>query len=169
LSVRHPRERGDPGSPIRCPGLWTPAFARVTQWAAGRSGNFGRNMRDNLDDGAMGCASAAVEDVIAELLHLEDRGVGAPGDWLSDMRVDDLANDDVVVTLFDDAGDPALDRGRCRIEDRCPGRALVDGLAGELAVFELGRLEEGECDPLTVLAEHVQGKGLGILYDAVSA
>src|SRR5271169_6620753 len=79
--------------------------------------------------------SAAVEDVVAEFLHLEDRSVWAPGDRLCDMRVDDLADDDVVVALLDDAGDLALDRRRSRIEDWDPGRALVNGLARELAVF----------------------------------
>src|ERR1700731_1265518 len=86
-------------------------------------------------------ASAAVEDVVAEFLHFEDRGVRAPGDRLCHMRLDDLADDDMVVTLLDDAGDPALDRRRCRIEDRRAGGTLVNGLPGELAVFELGRLE----------------------------
>src|SRR5271167_3090085 len=100
-------------------------------------------------------SSAAVKDVVAEFLHLEDRGVRAPGDWFRDMRIDDLADDDVVVALLDDAGDPALDRGRCGVEDRCASRAFVNGLAGELAVFELGRLEESERDAFAVLAEHV--------------
>src|SRR5690349_632565 len=54
--------------------------------------------------------SAAVEHVVAELLHLEDRGVRAPGDRFCDVRLDDLADDDVVIALLDDAGDPALDR-----------------------------------------------------------
>src|SRR6516164_5369743 len=80
--------------------------------------------------------SAAVKDVVAEFLHLEDRGVRAPGDRFRDMRLDDLADDDVMVALLDDAGDLALHRRRCGIEDRRPGRALVNGLAGELAVFE---------------------------------
>src|ERR1700751_2082989 len=87
-------------------------------------------------EGAM-AASAAIENVVAEFLHLEDRGVRAPGNRLCDMRVDDLADDDVVVALLDDAGHSALDRRRCRIEDRRAGRTLVNGLAGELAVFEL--------------------------------
>src|SRR3984893_3124962 len=95
--------------------------------------------------------SAAVKDVVAEFLHFEDRGVRAPGDRLCHMRLDDLADDDVVVALLDDAGDSALDRRRCGIEDRRAGGALMDRLAGELAVFEFGRLEEGERDALAVL------------------
>src|SRR5215472_15611494 len=113
--------------------------------------------------------SAAVKDVVAELLHFEDGGVRAPGNRLSDMRLDDLADDDVVVALLDDAGNLALDRRRRCIEDRYPGRALVNGLTRELAVFELGRLEEGEGDRFAVLAQHVQCKGLRFLDDAVGA
>src|SRR5262245_38671006 len=73
--------------------------------------------------------SAAVEDVVAEVLHLEDRGVRAPDDRLAQVGLDDLADDDVMVALLDDAGHPALDRRRGGIEDRRPGRALVNGLA----------------------------------------
>src|SRR6516162_4983247 len=85
------------------------------------------------------------------------------------MRVYDLADDDVVVALLDDAGDLALDRGRCRVEYRYAGRALMNRLTRELAVFELGRLEEGESDAFPVLAEHVQREGFGLLDDAVGA
>src|SRR5215813_15506015 len=100
--------------------------------------------------------STAVEDVVAELLHLEDRGVRAPGNGLCDMRVDDLADDDMVVALLDNAGDLALDCGWRRVEYRHSGRALVNGLAGELAAFELRRLEERKGDAFAVLAQHVQ-------------
>src|SRR4029077_20697592 len=82
-------------------------------------------------------ASTAVEDVVAKLLHLEDRGIRTPGDGLCDMRIDDLADNDVVVALLDNAGDLALDRGWRRVEDWRSGRALVNGMAGELAAFEL--------------------------------
>ncbi len=85
------------------------------------------------------------------------------------MRLDDLADGDVVVTLLDDAGELALDRRQRRIEDRRAVAALVDGLAGELAVFERGRLEEGERHPLVLLAEHVQGEVLGGLDQRIGA
>src|SRR6516225_7785919 len=101
-----------------------------------------------------GPASAAVEDVVAEFFHLEDRGVRTAGDRLWQMRLDDFADHDVVIALLDDAGDPALDRRRGGIEDRGSGRALVNGLTAQLAVLELGRLEEGEGRSLLVLAEH---------------
>jgi hypothetical protein len=45
----------------------------------------------------------------------------------------------------------------------------VNGLARELAVFELGRLEEGECNAFAVLARHVQRERLGVFDDAVRA
>src|SRR6516164_940340 len=89
-------------------------------------------------------SSATVKDVVAEFLHLEDRGVRTPGDRFRDMRVDDLADDDMVVALLDDAGDLALDRGRGCVEDRHSGRAFMDRLTGKLAVLQLSRLEEGE-------------------------
>src|SRR5712672_3641637 len=87
--------------------------------------------------------SAAVEDVVAEVLHFEDRDIGAALYRLRQMRLGDLADDDVVVALFDDAGHLALDRGEGGVEDRSAVRALVDLLSGQLAAFELSRLEEG--------------------------
>src|SRR5260370_42514775 len=113
--------------------------------------------------------SAAVKDVIAEFLHLEDRGVRAPGDRLWQMRLDDFADHDVVITLFNNAGDPAFDRSGRGIEDRGSCGAFVNGLTAQLAILQFGRLEEGEGGPLLVLAQHVQGKRLGILDDLVGA
>ena len=86
---------------------------------------------------ASGQGLAAVEDVVAEVLHFEDRDVGAAGDRVRHVRLDDFGDDDVVVALLDDAGDLALDRGEGGVEDRRAVRALVDRLAGELAVLEL--------------------------------
>src|SRR5207237_3477181 len=78
--------------------------------------------------------SAAVEHVVAEILHLEDRGIGPTLDGLRQMRLSDLADDNVVVALLDAAGDLAFDRGQRRIKDRRAVGALVDRLAAELAV-----------------------------------
>src|SRR4051795_11647847 len=86
--------------------------------------------------------SAALEHVVAEVLHFEDRDIGAALDRLRQMRLGDLADDNVVVALFDDAGHLALDRGEGGVEDRRAVRALVDRLPGQLAAFELCRLEE---------------------------
>src|SRR6267154_4767682 len=113
--------------------------------------------------------SAAVKDVVAELLHLEDRGVRAPSDRLWQMRLDDFADHDVVIALFNDAGDPAFDRSGRGIEDWGSGGAFVNGLTAQLAILELGRLEEGESSSLLFLAQHVQGKRFGILDDLVGA
>ena len=63
------------------------------------------------------------------------------------MRFGDLADDDVMVALLDDAGDLALDRGQRRVEDRRAVGALVDRLTAEFAVCQLRRLEEGLCAP----------------------
>ena len=51
------------------------------------------------------------------------------------MRLDDLGDNDVMVALLDDRGDPAFDRGNRRIEDRRPIAGVTDGLAGDLAAF----------------------------------
>jgi len=118
---------------------------------------------------ACGGASAAVEDVVAEVLHFEDGGVGAAGDRVRQVRLGDLADDDVVVALLDDARHLAFDRGERGVEDRCAVAALVEGLAGELAAFERGRLEEGEGEALVLLAQHVEGEGLGVLDDRIGA
>src|SRR6516164_2630231 len=100
-------------------------------------------------------ASAAVEDIVAEIFHLEDGGVRAPDDRLGQVGLDDLADDDVMVALLDDAGNAAFNRCRGRIEDRRSGGALVNGEAAQLTVFQFGRLEEGEGSSLLLLAEHV--------------
>src|SRR5262245_49010506 len=56
--------------------------------------------------------SPAIEHVVAEILHLEDGGVGAAGRRLVEMRLDHLADHDVMVTLLDDASDAALHGAR---------------------------------------------------------
>lgn len=47
-------------------------------------------------------ASAAIEHIVAQILHFEDCRVGASGGRLQQMRLGDLADDDVVIALFDD-------------------------------------------------------------------
>src|SRR5436305_4247472 len=47
--------------------------------------------------------SAAVEHVVAEILHFEDRGIRATLDALRQMRLGDFADDDVMIALLDDA------------------------------------------------------------------
>jgi hypothetical protein len=69
------------------------------------------------------------------------------------VRLDDLADANVMVAPLDNAGDPALDRRRRGVEDRGCGRALADGLAAELAVLQCGRLEERKRRALLALAE----------------
>src|SRR5205807_8080565 len=81
-------------------------------------------------------ASAAIEDVVAEVLHFEDRDIRAALDRVRHMRFGHLADDDVVVALLDDAGDLAFDGGQGGIEDRRAVGALVDRLAGQLAALE---------------------------------
>ena len=45
----------------------------------------------------------------------------------------------------------------------------MNGLPAELAVLQLGRLEEGEGSTLLILAEHVQRERLFVLDDLVGA
>src|ERR1700747_1678014 len=85
------------------------------------------------------------------------------------MSVDDFTDDDVMIALPDDAVATAFDRRRCGIEDRYPGRALVNGLPAQLAILQPGRLEKSEGGALLVLAEHVQRKFLLVLDDLIGA
>src|SRR5262245_65133414 len=57
-------------------------------------------------------ALTAVEDVVAEILHLEDGSVGTAGRRLVEMRLDHLADHDVMVALLDDVGDAAFHGAR---------------------------------------------------------
>src|SRR5690348_3684052 len=104
--------------------------------------------------------SAAVENVVAEILHLQDRGIGPAGQRRLEMGVDHFADHDVMVALLDDRGDAAFDRARRLGENWRAGRALAVRLATELAFADHGRLEEAEGHALVVLAEHVERKCL---------
>ena len=107
----------------------------------------------------MDCASAAVEDVVAEILHFEDRGVGAAGDRLRDMRLDDFTDDDVMIALLDDAGDPALDGGQRGVEDRRAVVALVDRLtADNLPSSSLAGLKNVKAIPFCSLPSMLRTK-----------
>ncbi len=106
-------------------------------------------------------SSAAVEHVVAKVLHFEDRGVGPALDRVWHMRLDDLGDDDVVVALLDDAGDLALDRGQGGVEDRRAVRPLVDRLAAELAVW--AGLKNVKASPLCSLPSMLSVKFLVFL------
>src|SRR5262249_52715547 len=112
---------------------------------------------------------AAVEDVVAEILHLEDGGVGTSGRGLVEMRLDHLADHDVMVALLDDAGDAALHGARCLDQQRRAGRALAIGLPAQLAILDVDRPEEGEGEALLLLAQHVEREGARRLDDLVGA
>src|ERR1700722_15627246 len=89
--------------------------------------------------------SAAVEDVVTEVLHLEDRGIGATGGRLAQVRVDDFAHHDVVIAFLDNRLHLALQGADRGIEDRLRrGGPAHEGLAREHAILQLCRLEEGE-------------------------
>ena len=59
---------------------------------------------------AMRHALSAVEYVVAEVLHFQDGGVRPAGQRLVEMRLDYFADNDVVIALFDNSRNPALDR-----------------------------------------------------------
>src|SRR5262249_60878426 len=86
---------------------------------------------------------AAVENVVAEILHLEDGGVGTSGRRRVEMRLDHFADHDVMVALLDDAGDAALHGARRVDQERHARRALAIGLPENLAILDVGRPEEG--------------------------
>src|SRR5215468_4124176 len=98
-------------------------------------------------------ASTAVENVVAEILHLEDGGVGTSGRRLVEMSLDHLADHDVMVALLDDAGDAALHGARRVDQQRRARRALAIRLSGNLAILDVGRPEEGEGESLLLLAQ----------------
>src|ERR1700722_15806592 len=69
--------------------------------------------------------SPAVKHVVAEILHFQDRGVGAAGRRLLQMRFDHFADHDVMIALFDDGGDLAFDGARRVGENRHAGRSRL--------------------------------------------
>src|SRR3546814_1217001 len=79
-------------------------------------------------------ASAAVENVVAQILHFEDGQVRASFGVLVEMRLGDFADDHVVVAQFHNLNHLALDRRDRAGDDRGAVVARAEGLAGNLAV-----------------------------------
>ena len=96
-----------------------------------------------------------VEDRISQIRHRQDGVVGAAGPGNREVRLGHFGDDDVMVALFDDGGDAAFDGADGGIEDRGAVAAFMEGVAGELAVLQLRRFEEGEGAAFAVLSEHV--------------
>src|SRR3546814_11222384 len=97
--------------------------------------------------------SAAGETGVAQILQFEDGQVGASFRVLVEMRLGDFADDHVVVAQVHNLNHLALDRRDRAGDDRGAVVARAEGLAGNLAVFDFGRLEEGESGDLLPLAE----------------
>src|SRR5579875_1121487 len=95
-------------------------------------------------------SSSAIEDVVAEVFHLQDRGIGPADGRLHEMRLDDLAHDDVMVAFGHDGLDAAFDRRRNVVEDRRTGDSRVVALAAQLALAHVGRPEEGKGERLLI-------------------
>jgi hypothetical protein len=75
-----------------------------------------RRYDSNLENAVL----ASVKDIVAEILHLEDRCVRFAGKRLVEMRLDDLTDDDVVISLLDNGGHPTFDRARRIDQNRAP-------------------------------------------------
>jgi hypothetical protein len=73
-----------------------------------------------------------------------------------------------MVAALDSLYQAALDKGRGVLQDRSPGCAGVERLAGDRVALALGRFEESEGEPLLTLAEDVQGEGAGLLDEPVA-
>jgi hypothetical protein len=95
---------------------------------------------------------AAVIDRVAKILHLQDRCIGTAGGGIHHIGLGHLGDDNVVVAEFDNLPNRQFHRRDGRIQDRAAIGAGVEVLAGQLAVLDLGRLEEGEGETLLVLA-----------------
>jgi hypothetical protein len=111
---------------------------------------------------------SAVKYVVAKVLHLQDSGIGPSGQRLVEMRLDHLADDDVVIALFDNSRDAAFDRPHCVDQKRRPGRAAAERLAAELAIADIGGPEECKRHGFLFLAEHVEGESLRGFHRLVS-
>src|SRR6185437_14705470 len=70
-----------------------------------------------------GARLAAVEDVLAEILHFEDGRIGPSGRRLGQMRLDHLADNDVMVAFGKHRLHPAFDRAGRLVEERRAGGA----------------------------------------------
>ena len=72
-----------------------------------------------------------------------------------------------MIAHLDGALERALDVGRSARENWRAGRARAVGLAGDLAVLHLGRLEERERERLLTFTENVQRERLRLLDERV--
>ena len=84
------------------------------------------------------------------------------------MRLDDLADDDVVISLLNNGCHTTFDRTGSIDENRRSRFALTEGLSTELAVAQVYRPKEGEGQILLFLAEHIEREGLRRLHSLVS-
>ena len=82
-------------------------------------------MTSELANRSPPCALSAVEHVIAEVFHFQNSGVGAADRRTVEVRLDRFADDDVMVALLDDRGDPAFDRARHEVSRSVPSEFTV--------------------------------------------
>src|SRR5262249_59097053 len=110
---------------------------------------------------------ASVEDLVAEIAQPQRGVVGSPLGRLGHAGLDDAADEDGMVRLFDRRLKRALDERRRVGQDRRSRRATTKRLTGNGGARELGWLEEGEGHGLLALAEHVEREGLRLLDERV--
>src|SRR5262249_60080025 len=99
--------------------------------------------------------SAAVEGLLAEVLHPERGIVRAAADLLRQSGVDHLADEDRMVAALHRVHQLALDERRRRSEQRRLRRARAEDLAVQPVAFAMDRLEECERRRLLPFAENV--------------
>ena len=68
----------------------------------------------------------SVEHVVSKVLHLKDCGVRSASERFIEMRLDDFADDDVVIPLLNNGGYTTFDRTGRIDKNRSSGFALTE-------------------------------------------
>src|SRR5215471_6369760 len=110
----------------------------------------------------------SVEHVVSKVLHLKDCGVRSAGKRSVEMRLDDFADDDVVIPLLNNGCYTTFDRTGSIDKNRSSGFALTERLPAELAVAHIHWSKERESEVLLFLAEHIEREGASCLHGFVS-
>src|SRR5262249_33705746 len=97
----------------------------------------------------------SVEHVISKVLHLKDCGVRSASERFIEMRLDDFADDDVVIPLLNNGCYTTFDRTGSIDKNRSSGFALTEGLSTELAVAHIHWSKERESEVLLFLPHHI--------------
>ena len=139
----------------------------MAAWADGRVGLAAVRTPVRAGRGCDTDCLAAVIDVVAEVFHFQDRGVGAAFRGLLQMGFGHLGDHHAMVAHFEHFLDGALDRRDRDVEDGAAvGRHCVSEPV-DFTVFDFGGFEEGEGSAFAVFAQHVQHELAGAFDDSV--